>query len=157
MEKFSAGTTLEEIEREVSKSLALALNGTQKNQQLGCLKMFDSILPSDVSKMLNLAKSKYADKTVEIAAIKCIFDIKIRILKVLGAKNGQIQRWVRAALELHKSQTREFLEAIANEIRSKAGHLLPSIVLCNCRKGYLNYYKGLALELEGQHNLKTLC
>ena len=88
MSSFSVGTTLAEIERELSKTVFNCL--TQVNEQpqeaLLCLKMIDKILPQDLSKLIRLVQEKYVrqDNIKEIAATKCLVDFRLKVYETLG-------------------------------------------------------------------------
>lgn len=88
MSKFSVGMTLNEIQRELSKAVITSLKNIDEKprEAFTCLVMLDKILPQNLDKLLRLVQTKYSVKKEikEIAAIKCIVDLRIKLYKALG-------------------------------------------------------------------------
>ena len=105
MAKFSTGMTLKEIERELTKALVSSLEkiSCKPMEAFECIRMLDSIIPSNLAKMLSLVENKYIPKQMvkEVAAIKCIIDLRLLFYKAL-AKQKQYKVYLNAATSLHK-------------------------------------------------------
>jgi len=111
MSRFSAGMTLTDIEKELTKAVnsALFTSYGKTNEAFECLKMIDKILPQNLEKLMGLVSAKYLARPGttsyhsmrEVSAVKILVDFRVSLYKFTG-NHSKLFKYLQAGNEIFK-------------------------------------------------------